>query len=102
MTRIRLPVTNPNFPHPALLHAICAIASNYTAWVDSLPPDRVEAAMSRAIAQGVDLETMEDFGSAQAECANRSIHHSAASCIMGPGVAILEITQAAVSAGMFV
>jgi len=39
---------------------------------------------------------MDDFGSAQAESAARSIHQSAGGCVMGPGTMIFEITQAAV------
>ncbi|RXK41931.1 hypothetical protein M231_00652 [Tremella mesenterica] len=31
--RLTLPPTHPDFPHPALLHAICAVAARYTAAV---------------------------------------------------------------------
>lgn len=31
MTRMTLPPTHSNFPHPALLHAICAIGANWCA-----------------------------------------------------------------------
>jgi len=31
MTRLALPPSHPDFPHPALLHAICAVAARYSA-----------------------------------------------------------------------
>ena len=33
MARLALPPRHPDFPHPALLHAICAVAARYSAAV---------------------------------------------------------------------
>lgn len=36
LQRLRLPPTHPNFPHVALLHAICAVSARYSAAVRTL------------------------------------------------------------------
>lgn len=94
--RARLPPTNKNFPHPSLLHAICAIAAPHTAWVTSVPPDLVEEMATRAIASGQNLEEIEDFGLAQGFAARRAMDQSFTSCVMGSGHMIFEIVQASV------
>ena len=96
MSRIRLPPTSPNFPHPSLLHAICATASQHTAWVNSLPPEALEAAVVRNHLLGIDFENLEDFGLAQAESSGRSMRHALMTCSMGPGSMLFEMIQAEV------
>lgn len=56
----------------------------------------MDAAVSRQKAMGVDLETIEDFGIAQAEAGDRAIRESAQSNIFGPGQTLFDITQATV------
>jgi len=97
LSRLRLPPTNSNFPHASLLHAICAAASSYTAWVNSLAPELLEAAMERQKASELDMENLEDFGVAQAEAGQRALRQSTQSCLFGPGNVMFEITQATVS-----
>ena len=94
--RIRLPPTNKNFPHAALLHAICAIAANHTAWVNSVPPDLMEETATRAISTGKNMEEIEDFGLAQAFAARRAMDQSATCCAMGSGQLMFELVQSAV------
>jgi hypothetical protein len=38
LSRLSLPPTHDNFPHPAVLHAVCAVAARYTAYVALSPP----------------------------------------------------------------
>src|SRR6266404_5438515 len=38
MASIDLPPTHPNFPSPAIIHAICAVGSLYTVAVSPTPP----------------------------------------------------------------
>ena len=38
MASIDLPPTHPNFPSPAIIHAICAVGSLYTVAVPPTPP----------------------------------------------------------------
>ncbi|KAL7420837.1 hypothetical protein Q5752_004790 [Cryptotrichosporon argae] len=59
LARLRLPPTHADWPHLALLHAICACSARYTAAVYTLPPDETvrrahdETAGRRARARGV-------------------------------------------------
>jgi hypothetical protein len=97
MTRVKLPPTHTDFPHASVLHAICAVASTHTAWVNSLPPEALEDAIKRQILIGNTLENIEDFGLSQLEAARRSIHESTNICAMGPGRMMFEVLQANVS-----
>lgn len=97
LARLRLPPNNPNFPHASLLHAICAYASTFTAWVNNLPPEQLEAAVERHKAMYNSLDGIEDFGLAQAEAAQRAIRFSTQACQMGDGNQLMEIVQANVS-----
>ncbi|GFZ45511.1 hypothetical protein JCM24511_03237 [Saitozyma sp. JCM 24511] len=94
MTRIKLPPAHADFPHASVLHAICAVASTHTAWVNSLPPEALEDAIKRQILIGNTLESIEDFGLSQLEAARRSIHESTNICAMGPGRMMFEVLQA--------
>lgn len=94
--RVRLPPTHKDFPHASLLHAICAIAATHTAWVNSIPPEKVEETTTRAIACGQNLEEIEDFGLAQAFAARRAMDQSATCCAMGSGSLMFGLVQAAV------
>jgi hypothetical protein len=94
--RVRLPPTHKDFPHPSLLHAICGIAASHTAWVNSIPPEKVEETTTRAIAAGHNLEEIEDFGLAQAFAARRAMDQSATVCAMGSGATMFGLVQAAV------
>lgn len=96
MTRLRLPPTHPDFPHPSLLHAICAAAATYTACVNSLPPEALDESVDRHKAMYGTIEGVEDFGLAQAEAGQKSIRMSTQTCMMGPGNMVVEITQASV------
>lgn len=97
LTRIKLSPTSGNFPFPGLLHAICATASSHTAWVNNLSPHQIEAAVQRHVITGMDLTSIEDFGLAQAEMANRSVDLVASACVMGGGDLIFQVTQTCVS-----
>jgi hypothetical protein len=97
--RIRLPPTHTDFPHASLLHAICALAASHTAWVNSIPPEKIEEAATRAIASGQNMEDIEDFGLAQAFAARRAMDQSATCCAMGSGHLMFGLVQAAV--GLF-
>jgi hypothetical protein len=94
--RVRLPPTHKDFPHASLLHAICAIAATHTAWVNSIPPEKVEETTTRAISCGQNLEEIEDFGLAQAFAARRAMDQSATCCAMGSGQTMFGLVQAAV------
>ena len=96
LARVRLPPKSENFPHPALLHAICAAAAIHTAWVNSLPPEALEDHLSRTIADGGSLESLDDFGLAQAESARRAMHMSTSICGMGSGQLMFELCQTSV------
>lgn len=96
LTRLRLPATHPNFPHPSLLHAICAYAAPYTAWVNSLPPESLEASVEAHKKMYNSMETVEDFGLSQAELAQKSIRLSTQICMSGPGQMVVEVCQASV------
>ena len=93
---MKLPPTSRGFPHASLLHAICAVASSHTAWVNTLPPEQLAAAVERQRASGLDMENLEDFGLAQAESAQRAMRYADQSCFFGQGQGMLEMTQAAV------
>lgn len=97
LTRVRLPPTHKNFPHAALLHAICAVAASHTAWVNSVPPESIEETANRAISTGKNMEDIEDFGLAQAFASRRAMDQSATCCAMGSGQLMFELVQAAVS-----
>lgn len=96
LTRLRLAPTNRNFPHPSLLHAICAYAAPYTAWVNSLAPDALETSVEQHKKLFGNMESIEDFGLSQAELSQKSIRLSTQACIAGPGPMILEICQASI------
>jgi hypothetical protein len=72
--RIHLPPTHPDFPLPALLHAICAAAAGYTAWVHTLPATSFYPAVTHLHPDGKSLADSEDFALAQAEACRRAIH----------------------------
>jgi hypothetical protein len=88
--------THTDYPHPSLLHAIAAVAAVHTAWVKSLAPSQMVSARDRAIKEGMNLELLEDFGSAQAESAMRSVHETVGGCNMGPGNHFFDIARALV------
>jgi hypothetical protein len=94
--RVRLSPTHKDFPHAAQLHAICAIAAPHTAWVNSIPPEKIEETATRAISLGQNLEDIEDFGLAQAFAARRAMDQSATCCAMGSGHTMFQLVQAAV------
>ena len=97
LSRIRLAPTSPDFPHPSLLHAICAYGSMYTAWVTSLKPEALEAAVESHIMLNGSLDAIDDFGLAQGEAAQKAILFTSHTCMMGPGTMWIEICQANVS-----
>ena len=100
LTRVRLPPTALNFPHPSLLHAMCAMAAPYTAWVHSIPPEQIEETLEKANISGSlqsGLQDSGDFALTQAELAANSVKTSAYNCMMGPGNTMFEIAQATVS-----
>ena len=88
--------THEDFPHPALLHAICASAAAYTAWVHALPPEQLESKVQEMLHSGTDLETIGDFALAQAEGARRAIHQSSNVCYWGAGRRLMDVLQAQV------
>ena len=98
LARVKLPPTSPNFPHPSLLHAICALAAAHTAWVNNVAPEAIEETLERQKALNISFENSEDFALAQGELAQKSIKNATAICMMGPGTTMLEIAQASVSA----
>jgi hypothetical protein len=98
MSRIKLPPTSPQFPQPALLHAICAYAAAYTAWVTTLPYDKLEAAVIKQLQTDSSLEGIEDFGLAQAEASARCVRSSTQACHFENEGYLLEMIQASVSA----
>ncbi|WVQ82738.1 hypothetical protein IAT38_004870 [Cryptococcus sp. DSM 104549] len=91
--RHQAPPTSSNFPFPGLLHAVCAAAAPYTAWVHNIPPGSVEDAVQRHLAEGNDPTTIEDFGLAQAEAGMRAVDAVTSSFAMGRGGYVLHITQ---------
>jgi hypothetical protein len=97
MARLQLPPTHDEFPHPALLHAISAHASSYTAWVNNLPPEGLEDAVEQHKQLYGSLDGIEDFGLAQAEAAQRAIAMTTQKCMMQDGSVMVEICQANVS-----
>ncbi|OCF37649.1 hypothetical protein I316_00776 [Kwoniella heveanensis BCC8398] len=99
LARIKLPPTSPDFPFPGLLHAICASAANYTAWVNNLAPHLLEEAVQRHLNMGVDLVHIEDFGLAQAQAAHQAIDVFTSACIMGGGHHMLQVAQACLLVG---
>ncbi len=48
--RLALPPTHTNFPHTALLHAICAVAARFSAAVYTAPVEEVVLTTDRALA----------------------------------------------------
>ncbi|KAK4686690.1 hypothetical protein P7C73_g3436, partial [Tremellales sp. Uapishka_1] len=99
LRKIALGPSHSDFPAPALLHAVCAAAAPYTAWVTRMSPEQLEEARQRYVKLGMDLETLDDFGAAQAESAIRAAHQSLMNCAMGPGQMLLEIAQAKIILG---
>lgn len=53
MASIDLPPTHPNFPSPAIVHAICAVGSLYTVVVPPTPPP--EKSMGASMSEDADL-----------------------------------------------
>lgn len=94
MQRLRKAPTDLDFPHPSLLHAICATASLHTAWVTSVPPHLLEETIEAHSASGASLESIPDFGLAQAEASRRTIHSTTTMCAIGPGRYLFEMLQA--------
>ncbi|WVF70289.1 hypothetical protein IAT40_005078 [Kwoniella sp. CBS 6097] len=99
LSRIKLPPTSPDFPFPGLLHAICASAANYTAWVNNLAPHLLEEAVQRHLNMGIDLVHIEDFGLAQAEAAHQAVDVFTSICIMGGGHQMMQLAQACILIG---
>lgn len=97
MARARLPPTSPDFPHIALLHAVCAAAAPFTAWVNSLPPYAIEPAVRKQMADVGHLENIEDFALSQAEFSLKAVKQTMTGVIMGPGREMFEMCQATVS-----
>lgn len=98
IARIRLPPDHPGFPQPALLHAICASASAYTGWANSLPPMSLFKALHQQSQQGLEGENVSDFGLAQAEASSRVVRTADQTCLFAPSEATFEVLQASVSA----
>ncbi|WVR06053.1 hypothetical protein IAU60_003081 [Kwoniella sp. DSM 27419] len=99
LRRIKLPPTSEDFPFPGLLHAICASAANYTAWVNNLPPHLLEEAVQRHLSLGIDLSNIEDFGLAQAHLAHQDIDLFTSACVMGGGGHMLQVAQTCILIG---
>lgn len=97
MTRLKLPPVHLGFPHSSLLHAMCAFASTYTAWVSNLPPDSLDRAIERHKEMNGNLDEIADFGLAQATAAQKSISLATQSTMMQSGHILVEICQACVS-----
>lgn len=97
MNRIRKSPTDPDFPHPSLLHAICAVGAQYTAWVPAIAPHLLEETIENHNATGAPLESIADFSLAQAEASRRCIGTSVNVCGFGPGRALFDVLQAHVS-----
>lgn len=97
LMRIRLPPSNPEFPLPALLHAICAAAAPHTAWINSFSPEETDSQRRQHIQSGLDLETSPDFATAQCEAAERSIRHNTLTQQMGNGQDVFDLVRAHVS-----
>jgi hypothetical protein len=93
---MRLPPLSCDYPHPALLHAICASASAYTAWVMSLPPIGLPAELHRQSLENMEGEAIADFGLGQAEASQRAIRTADQTCLFAPSSAMFEIMQASV------
>lgn len=75
---------------------MCAAAASHTAWVNNLPPEALEAAIARHEQNGESMETIEDFGLAQADAAQRAMRQAMQLCQFGPGQGLVEILQATV------
>ncbi|WVQ97615.1 hypothetical protein IAU59_004729 [Kwoniella sp. CBS 9459] len=99
LSRIKLPPSSPDFPFPGLLHAICAAASNYTAWVNNLAPHLLEEAVQRHLNMGIDLVHIEDFGLAQAQAAHQTVDVFTSMCIMGGGQHLVQVAQTCILVG---
>lgn len=97
LTRIKLAPTHRDFPFPGLLHAICAAAAPHTAWTVSISPDKLEDSRYRHVAMGLDLETAEDFATAQCEAAERCIRHGTMTQMIGTGQYVFDLVRAHVS-----
>jgi hypothetical protein len=101
IARVRLPPDHPAFPQPALLHAICASASAYTGWVNSLPPLTLPHALHQQSRAGLEGENVSDFGLAQAEASQRAVRTADQTCLFAPSEATFEVLQASVSTSRF-
>ncbi|WVW82507.1 hypothetical protein I302_104518 [Kwoniella bestiolae CBS 10118] len=99
LARIKLPPSSPDFPFPGLLHAICASAATYTAWVNNLAPHLLEESVQRHLALGFDLDTIEDFGLAQAHLGSKAVDLTTSICIMGSGPLIFQLAQTCILLG---
>ncbi|WWC58782.1 uncharacterized protein I303_101326 [Kwoniella dejecticola CBS 10117] len=99
LARIKLPPSSPDFPFPGLLHAICASAAGYTAWVNNLAPHMLEESVQRHLALGLDLTTIDDFGLAQAHLGAKAVELTTSVCIMGSGPLIFQLVQACILLG---
>ncbi|WRT64339.1 uncharacterized protein IL334_001271 [Kwoniella shivajii] len=99
LARIKLPPSSPDFPFTGLLHAICAAASTYTAWVNNLAPHTLESAVQQHLALGLDLSTIEDFGLSQAHLGNRAIDTTTSACMMGSGPVVFQLAQTCILLG---
>ena len=97
MTRLKLPPVHPGFPHASLLHAMCAFASTFTAWVSNLPSDSLDRAIEKHKEMNGNLDEIADFGLAQATAAQKSISLATQSTMMQSGHILVEICQACVS-----
>ena len=97
LTNLRLPPKNPDFPHPSLLHAICAAAAPYTAWVKSAPPESATDIINQWIDRHGSVDGIDDFGLAQAELAYKTMRLATTRCISGPATVMLQSVQASVS-----
>lgn len=97
LARVRLPPTSDKFPHPSLLHAICAYAASYTAWVHTFKPEETDDQVAEYKKTHDTLDDIPDFGLSQGEAAQRSIRLATQTCIVGPGTETVEMCQASVS-----
>lgn len=94
LARVALPPAHPDFPFAGLLHAICAAAAPHTAVATNVPPHQIEGLRQRHIATGADLESCEDFATAQMEAAERTVRHKTGACMLGSGSFIFDVTRA--------
>ncbi|WVQ75984.1 hypothetical protein IAR50_005620 [Cryptococcus sp. DSM 104548] len=80
LTRLSFPPTHSEFPHLALIHAICAVASRHSAAINTRTVQENIAKMAQDVKKGnggkgdvVDLEDEQCFSEQQAICASHAM-----------------------------